>query len=184
MYQVILTVLLCWAGCMWAGSLKYGPLIFNREMQAFQFVPLGLLGGILVVGAFRLRSSRFYLLVLVVAVLMKLTTGSDTSRLILRDVVIAHALALAIYLGAALNTYLPRLVFGKFLLWGVLCAGSYALATYMLAQSFGWTEYGTPLLVNTTNGLLTGSGLGLGAELAALIIRRYPQPTGASVLEP
>ncbi len=169
---------LCWAGCLWAGSLKYGSLIFERETQAFQYVALGFLGAVLVAGVFRLRTSRYYLLVLVVAVLAKLTTGSDTSRLILRDVVIAHALALSVYLGAALNTYLSRLVFGKFLLWGVFCAGTYAMATYMLANAFGWTEYGTPLQVNMMHGLLTGCGLGLGAELAALLIRRFPDPAG------
>jgi len=175
-YSVILTVLLCWAGCLWSGSLRYGGLVFDRDFQAFQFLPMGLLGGILVAGVIRLRAFRFYMLVLAATLAAVVFTGSDTFRSVLRDVVVTHALALAVYLGAALNLRYPRPALGKFLFWGLLCAGTYATATYILARSAGWLDYRIPLHINLVNGFLTGAGLGLGAELATLLRSRLPTP--------
>jgi len=117
MKSAIVIVPLCWAACLWSGSLLHGLDIFDRHRGAHIFVVAGLLGGILTVGVFRLRPSRYYLLVLGTLVLQLVYVGSWTFRWILRDVVFIHALGLAVCLGAGMNGRLSRLAFGKFVLW-------------------------------------------------------------------
>lgn len=164
--------MLCWIGSVCVGYAFFGGGIFQRELAVFQFVATGAISGLAVAMAARGRPKwplAFFIIGFLATIVL---TGSLTPARLLRDVVLVVAVILAVQAGLRWNTVFPHLVIGKFVLWAAGFAVIQAVAVGLMAAILRAPAAAETMLGAARIGVLLGSGVGLGYEMAEIVSRR------------
>ncbi len=169
--QAALRVALC-GGCTIAlGFAVFGFRIFNPGLTYSQFVAGGFNLGLFATLAIAARPRWTILAGGLYFAMFSVITRPDSMALLLRNAVYITAVLLAIRICVASDRRLPRIVFGKFIVWAAVFGAAYILSVELL----GLLQPGSPSMaivgLVARTGALMGIGVGLGCELSALILR-------------
>ena len=187
--QFLLFALLAAVGSILVGLLFFNRLIFVTERVGFQFLSLGIIGGVLF-SSFRFLKKWIALIVLVV--LLVLDEGllhSGNWDFIWQDVLYYVALSGSIFLFAVY--YYPKLadaVFSRLLTIGSLTALSFVIVTIITYFIFEANpaiprfNLAQMIYYDLAQGFLVGFGLGAGIEGAEFVMKKtmknLEQPNG------
>lgn len=166
--SALATIICCFAGSLLIGILIFGTSIFNSHESSFQFVILGLLGGIIfsVLKYYSVRDALFvvFLFFILDVALFKMTSF----RSIVRDILFISGSFGAIFIYRFyFQSKLEKLDVGKFLTFASIYTLSTILITIVAALIFNVEHTMRPfLLVNITRAFLVGTGVGIGFEIA------------------
>ncbi len=162
-----------WLGCMWAGSLLYGAMIFDRQLAAHVFVVGGLAAAVLLAGALLLRSAWYLALMVVVTAGISISAETDSFRIFARDLAFVLGVVATIRLGLAVEARFPDRPIGRFVEWGVISAGLWSAFALLQVAIFSAPDaFHAQLLLVMKHGALFGAGLGVGLDVAAVLRRR------------
>lgn len=158
----------CFLGSVLMGLAFYGRVVFDAHLAYFQFVAAGAMGGGLTVAAAGCKSRSMIIAAMLAFAALLAWDSPKSWNLLLRDAVWVLVLVLAVRIGVWNSRVLPRLVFGKFVLWaavfGALHMGMFAILTLANGISFASDS----AMLAGRLGALVGAGLGLGYEVAVL----------------
>ena len=167
--SAVVTFVFCVVGSLLLGYIAYGKDIFESHLIYFQFVGFGVLCGVLVVVAQYVGTRATLLVGLVAYPVLLSCDGANTGALFVRDAVGVAGLVVAVLVGFWNNRLLPRLVLGKFVVWGatfgVVHLIMFAILSFVNGRPF---DLGMAM-VSMRIGTLLGAGIGLGYEVSELL---------------
>jgi hypothetical protein len=170
--QVALRFILCWTGSVAIGYAVFGGAIFHSDKSVFQFVATGAISGAAIAASSGIRSKNT-LAVFIAGFLAVVTiTGSTSLTRLSRDAVMVISVILAVQAGLRWDTVFPRVVVGKFVLWGAGFAFIQCVAVGLLAAVFGVAIDTHVIIQAATISVLIGMGVGFGYELSEFVGRR------------
>jgi hypothetical protein len=170
--EPLLTIVCPTLVCILMGLLTFGTQVFHLKSPPFQFVTIGLAVGILVLAAQRLALIQFVGATILLIIVMIVTTGSGSPRLI------PHVIAMLFLAGAALLNVkilvkIPLTnVIGQFLTWSIVFILAYLLHGVILLMIFRPAKIAIYFRIYWRFAVLIGIGLGIGFKLKDWLIQK------------
>jgi hypothetical protein len=166
----LLQFTMCLLGSIGAGYAYFGHQIFDHQLTYFQFVLFGAVAG-LFVAVWPLISARWLLVLGVLAYFGFIIQANSTTPVrLIRDAVWILSVMAAVWIGLLLDRVFPFLKVGKFVVWAAIFAVSHTCALFVLGVIQSVTVNPEFYLMNARIGALAGAGVGLGHELAAVVV--------------
>jgi len=168
----LLQFTMCLLGSIAVGYAYFGPQIFDHHLTYFQFISFGITAGIFV-AAWPLVSARWLFLLGILAYLgFVILANSTTPTRLIRDAVWVLAVIAAVWTSLRGDRVFPSLKVGKFIIWAAIFAVTHTCALAVLGVIQSVNVNPDFYLMNAKIGALAGAGIGLGHELAAVVISR------------
>jgi hypothetical protein len=168
---------LCWGCSIAVGFAFFGDAIFQRNLTLFQFVATGAVSAF-AAAVIWMRVPRWALLAFVAGfIFVALSAGSSSAARLFRDAVLVLAIVAAVSVGTRLDRWFPRVPVGKFVLWAAVFGALHVVAVLCIALVLGQVVGLEAIVPAARIGTLVGVGVGIGYEIAALIVVRSGSPS-------